>query len=161
MQKQQKPILFHVVNLPRLNAHSSAADYKFDLERFTSFNGKTGIYVQYALVRAKKLLLNSNLDINNLKIETEKLDVNDTNLIRGLFKFESYFEQALKNSEPHHLAEYLYEISNLFNSVYQNENIIKNVDEVIKVNKLIITSYFIKYSELLFRSLGLTTVEKM
>jgi len=136
-------------------------DYKFDLERFTSFNGKTGIYVQYALVRAKKLLLNSNLDINNLKIEIEKLDVNDINLIRGLFKFESYFEQALKNSEPHHLAEYLYEISNLFNSVYQNENIIKNVDEVIKVNKLIITSYFIKYSELLFRSLGLTTVEKM
>ena len=136
-------------------------DYKFDLERFTSFNGKTGIYVQYALVRAKKLLLNSNLDINNLKIEIEKLDVNDNNLIRGLFKFESYFEQALKNSEPHHLAEYLYEISNLFNSVYQNENIIKNVDEVIKVNKLIITSYFIKYSELLFRSLGLTTVEKM
>jgi len=136
-------------------------DYKFDLERFTSFNGKTGIYVQYALVRAKKLLLNSNLDINNLKIEIEKLDVNDINLIRGLFKFESYFEQALKNSEPHHLAEYLYEISNLFNSVYQNENIIKNVDEVIKVNKLIIASYFIKYSELLFRSLGLTTVEKM
>ena len=136
-------------------------DYKFDLERFTSFNGKTGIYVQYALVRAKKLLLNSNLDINNLKIEIEKLDVNDINLIRGLFKFESYFEQALKNNEPHHLAEYLYEISNLFNSVYQNENIIKNVDEVIKVNKLIITSYFIKYSELLFRSLGLTTVEKM
>ena len=136
-------------------------DYKFDLERFTSFNGKTGVYVQYALVRAKKLLINSNLDIKNLKIEIEKLDVNDNNLIRGLFKFESYFEQALKNSEPHHLAEYLYEISNLFNSVYQNENIIKNVDEVIKVNKLIITSYFIKYSELLFRSLGLTTVEKM
>ena len=136
-------------------------DYKFDLERFTSFNGKTGVYVQYALVRAKKLLINSNLDIKNLKIEIEKLDVNDINLIRGLFKFESYFEQALKNSEPHHLAEYLYEISNLFNSVYQNENIIKNVDEVIKVNKLIITSYFIKYSELLFRSLGLTTVEKM
>ncbi len=136
-------------------------DYKFDLERFTSFNGKTGIYVQYALVRAKKLLFNSNLDIKNLKIEIQKLDVNDNNLIKGLFKFESYFEQALKNSEPHHLAEYLYEISNLFNSVYQNENIIKNEDEVIKVNKLIITSYFIKYSELLFRSLGLTTVEKM
>ena len=136
-------------------------DYKFDLERFTSFNGKTGVYVQYALVRAKKLLINSNLDIKNLKIEIEKLDVNDNNLIRGLFKFESYFEQALKNNEPHHLAEYLYEISNLFNSVYQNENIIKNEDEVIKVNKLIITSYFIKYSELLFRSLGLTTLEKM
>ena len=131
------------------------------MERFTSFNGKTGVYVQYALVRAKKLLINSNLDIKNLKIEIEKLDVNDNNLIRGLFKFESYFEQALKNNEPHHLAEYLYEISNLFNSVYQNENIIKNEDEVIKVNKLIITSYFIKYSELLFRSLGLTTVEKM
>ena len=136
-------------------------DYKFDLERFTSFNGKTGIYVQYALVRAKKLLINSNLEIKNSEIEIKMLDVNDINLIRGLFKFELSFKQALKNSEPHHLAEYLYEISNLFNSMYQNENIIQNEDEVIKINKLIITDYFIKYSELLFRSLGLTSVEKM
>ena len=31
-------------------------DYKFDLDKFTNINGKTGIYVQYANVRAKKLI---------------------------------------------------------------------------------------------------------
>ena len=31
-------------------------DYKFDLEKFTNVSGKTGLYVQYALVRAKKLV---------------------------------------------------------------------------------------------------------
>ena len=38
VQKEQKPILFHVVNLPRLNAHSSAADYKFDLDQHDPLN---------------------------------------------------------------------------------------------------------------------------
>ena len=33
VQSKQKPLLLHVVNLPRLNAHSSAADYKFDLDQ--------------------------------------------------------------------------------------------------------------------------------
>ena len=38
VQKEQKPVLFHVVNLPRLNAHSSAADYKFDLDQQDPLN---------------------------------------------------------------------------------------------------------------------------
>ena len=40
-------------------------DYKFDLEKFSNINGKTGIYVQYAQVRAKKLLSKSNVDFTS------------------------------------------------------------------------------------------------
>ena len=136
-------------------------DYKFDLDKFTNISGKTGIYVQYALVRAKKLLKSSSINLNKVNLSISDFDESDINLIRGLIKFEYYFNLALENNEPHHLADYLYELSNLFNSMYQNQNILENKKETIKLNKLKITEYFISYSTLLMECLGLEPVEKM
>ena len=136
-------------------------DYKFDLDKFTNISGKTGIYVQYALVRAKKLLKSSSINLNKVNLSISDFDESDINLIRGLIKFEYYFNLALENNEPHHLADYLYELSNLFNSMYQNQNILENKKETIKLNKLKITKYFISYSTLLMECLGLEPVEKM
>ena len=136
-------------------------DYKFDLDKFTNISGKTGIYVQYALVRAKKLLKSSSIKTNNINLDILDLDESDLNLIRGMIKFEYYFNLALQNNEPHHLADYLYELSNLFNAMYQNENILENKSETVKLNKLKISEYFISYSTLLMECLGLEPVEKM
>ena len=136
-------------------------DYKFDLDKFTNISGKTGIYVQYALVRAKKLLKSSSINLSNVNLNISDFDESDVNLIRGLIKFEYYFNLALENNEPHHLADYLYELSNLFNSMYQNQNILENKKETIKLNKLKITKYFISYSTLLMECLGLEPAEKM
>ena len=136
-------------------------DYKFDLDKFTNISGKTGIYVQYAYVRAKKLIQDSNIDPNNISLVFTQLDEIDNNLLRSFLKFEYYFSQALENNEPHHLADYLYELSNLFNSMYQNENILENKNEIKKFNKLKITYYFQSYSKLLMKSLGIKPVEKM
>ena len=135
-------------------------DYKFDLEKFSNISGKTGIYVQYALVRAKTLLHKSELKLKK-EFYTTKLDEKDLSLIHSLMKFEIYFEQSLNNSEPHHLADYLYELSNLYNSMYQSDNILENNDKEITHNKLLITSYFIDYSILLMESLGISPVDKM
>ena len=135
-------------------------DYKFDLEKFSNISGKTGIYVQYALVRAKKLLNKSKLKLEK-DFYITKLDEKDLNLIYSFMKFEIYFEQALNNSEPHHLADYLYELSNLYNSMYQSDNILDNSDLEIMSNKLLITSYFVGYSTLLMASLGIFPVDEM
>ena len=136
-------------------------DYKFDLDKFTNISGKTGIYVQYALVRAKKLLNNASINISTLTLNIPDFDESDLNLTRELIKFEYFFNLALENNEPHHLADYLYELSNLFNSMYQNENILENKNEIVKFNKLKITEYFIAYSSLLMECLGLEPVEEM
>ncbi len=136
-------------------------DYKFDLDKFTNITGKTGIYVQYAYVRANKLIQDSNIDVNNLNIVMGEVGEADKSLLRSFLKFEYYFDLALTNNEPHHLGEYLYELSNLFNSMYQNENILENKNEVKKFNKLKITNYFLSYSKLLMESLGIQPVEKM
>lgn len=136
-------------------------DYKFDLEKFTNISGKTGIYVQYALVRANKLIKRSGLDMNKIKFTFPELDKNDISLLKSLARFEIYFEQALQNSEPHHLAEYLYTISFQFNRFYQSVNILKNENQNIKSNKLILCSLFVSYSNILMKSLGIEPVEEM
>ena len=136
-------------------------DYKFDLDKFTNINGKTGIYVQYAYVRARKLIQDSNIDISTRNLVFSELDETDNNLLKSFLKFEYYFIQALNNNEPHHLADYLYELSNLFNSMYQNESILENKNETKTFNKLKITHYFQNYSKLLMKSLGIQPVEKM
>ena len=136
-------------------------DYKFDLDKFTNISGKTGIYVQYSLVRAKKLITNSLINVKNLKIKVSELDQSDINLIKSFSKFEILFSQALNNSEPHHLANYLYELSNEFNSIYQGVNILENKNVDVKNNKLKISYLFIAYSTLLMESLGISPVETM
>jgi len=134
-------------------------DYKFDLKKFTNISGKTGLYVQYAHVRAKKLILNSKLDLNAEKITI----TNDTerNLVIGLINLEMNINQSVKFSEPHHLANYLYEISNLFNIFYQEENILNLNDEDYKKSKLLLTKYFLQTTELVFKCLGIETVDEM
>ena len=136
-------------------------DYKFDLDKFTNINGKTGIYIQYAFVRARKLIQNSNIDVTNIDLVFSELDETDNMLLKSFLKFDYYFNQALNNNEPHHLADFLYELSNLFNSMYQNENILENKNELKKFNKLKMTYYFQNYSKILMKSLGIEPAEKM
>ena len=69
--------------------------------------------------------------------------------------------QSVKFSEPHHLANYLYEISNLFNIFYQEENILNLNDEDYKKSKLLLTKYFLQTTELVFKCLGIETVDEM
>ena len=136
-------------------------DYKFDLEKFTNVSGKTGIYIQYAQVRANKLINTLAVDEQPLSKTTVSLDSLDRKLIIALANIEFHLELSKKNSEPHHLANYLYEISNAFNAFYQDSNIknIKNKNE--KNQKIVITNLFIQYSHLVMSCLGIKPVEKM
>ena len=136
-------------------------DYKFDLEKFTNVAGKTGIYIQYAQVRANKLIGSLNMDEQSISETSFKLDLLDRKLIIALANIEFYLDLSVKNSEPHHLANYLYEISNAFNAFYQASNI-KNIEDKIKKNqKIFVTGLFIKYSHLVMSCLGIKPVEKM
>ena len=89
------------------------------------------------------------------------LDSLDRKLIIALANIEFYMELSLKNSEPHHLANYLYEISNVFNAFYQDSNI-KNIENGdAKNQKIVITSLFIQYSHLIMSCLGIKPAQKM
>ena len=134
-------------------------DYKFDLERFTNVNGKTGIYIQYAQVRAKKLLKSFDQKTNELNdlllSEVDKL------LLSKLYMFGYFLEQAFSLNEPHHLANYLYDISNLFNQFYEDEKLseITDLDQI--SSKLFLINLFLKTSHNVMYCLGIEPVEQM
>ena len=134
-------------------------DYKFDLEKFTNVNGKTGIYIQYSQVRAKKLIET----IENHKEEIKELILNKTDkqLLSKLFLFSHYLEQSALLNEPHHLANYLYEISNLFNQFYEKEKLTSITDPNQIASKLYIIDLFLTTSHNTMFCLGILPVDKM
>jgi len=134
-------------------------DYKFDLEKFTNVNGKTGIYVQYSQVRARKLL--ENITTKESQLNNLVLNEIDKQLLSKLFLFGYFLEQSASLNEPHHLASYLYEISNLFNQFYENEKISDIVDSNHISSKLFITKLFLTTSNNVMLCLGITPVNKM
>ena len=133
-------------------------DYKFELEKFASNSGKTGIYIQYSQVRARKLLEKfSEYNVKDLRSFNEI----ETMLISSLLLFGLYLEQSLKTYEPHHLANYLYEISNQFNIFYEDEKF-SDLDDKTSLNtKLFITDFYIRTAHNVMYCLGISPVAKM
>ena len=134
-------------------------DYKFDLEKFTNVNGKTGIYVQYSQVRAKKLI--NTIGNQSKEIKALILNKTDKQLLSKLFLFSYYLEQSALLNEPHHLANYLYEISNLFNQFYENEKLSSITDPNHIASKLFITNLFLTTSHNTMFCLGILPVNEM
>ena len=134
-------------------------DYKFDLEKFTNVNGKTGIYIQYSQVRAKKLL--ENIETKNNELNNLTLNKIDNELLSKLYLFSYFLEQSAMLNEPHHLANYLYEISNLFNQFYESEKILEINDLDHLSSKTYITNLFLTTSQNVMWCLGITPVDKM
>ena len=133
-------------------------DYKFDLEKFTSITGKTGIYIQYAQVRAQKL----NKQFSNINpVCSEQYSAIDQKLLSKLFLFGVYLDQSITLNEPHHLANYLYEICNLFNTFYEEEKLSEITDQSKLSMKLYILGLFITTCHNTMFCLGITPVEEM
>ena len=133
-------------------------DYKFDLEKFTNITGKTGIYVQYAQVRAEKL----SEQLSNIKpVFSENISDNDRKLLSKLFLFGVYLNQSINLNEPHHLANYLYEICNLFNVFYEEEKLSRITNQTKLSTKLYILDLFITTCHNTMFCLGITPVEEM
>jgi arginyl-tRNA synthetase len=134
-------------------------DYKFELEKFTNVNGKTGVYVQYSQVRARKLL--ENIETKNNNLNNLILNDVDKELLSKLYLFGYFLEQSASLNEPHHLANYLYEVSNLFNQFYESEKILEIEDSDHLSSKMYITNLFLTTSQNVMWCLGMTPVKRM
>lgn len=135
-------------------------NYKFDIEKFVDINGKTGVYLQYAQVRAKKILDQS----NSLDKVTNFTDLNqdERRLVFEITKLPYYFYNSLERNEPHHLAEYAYNLCQTFNSFYSKNKIFSDsVSRSVMVKRLSIVDSFYKNIHMVFNSLGIIPVDEM
>ena len=135
-------------------------NYQFDLQKFTDINGKTAIYLQYAQVRAKKLIDEGKI-IQDIK-HFDDLNNYERDLAIKITKFTYFLQISLEKYEPHHLAEYAYELAKSFNTFYSNCKIFSESVSQENINKRMhLVSIFHKTIQDVFFCLGIKPVEKM
>lgn len=111
-----------------------ASNYIFDLDRFTSFEGKTGPYLLYTAVRLGSILRNAD-DLPIGPIAAIRGEA-DRNLVLLLARFPEIVERTVSLRAPNHLAEYAYEVSQVFNRFYEEYHILSEPDEELRASWL-------------------------
>lgn len=133
-------------------------DYIFDIDKFTSFEGKTGIYAVYTATRMNSI-------INKLSNKKEKLnsipnqDVLD--ILVKLTELPKNLTSAYQDVTTSYIAEFIYELSSLYNKFYTNNNIQGEKDELTKETFIALTRLTYNTLVTLLDILGIETVEKM
>ena len=137
-------------------------DYVFDIERFSSFEGNTGPYILYTVVRIKSILRKAGADSE--EIGGKMLDpCNDTerDLMLKLAKFNEAVEAALTERAPNKICEYIYDLSNLFNKFYHENRIISEENAERKMSWLNLITLTKNVLEKALDLLGIEAPEKM
>lgn len=111
-------------------SNQATKDYIFDIDKFTSFEGNTGPYILYTIVRIKSILnkyyeMGGNDDTKLLEASsaTEKA------LSLELTKLHTMMNQAYAELAPHKICAYIYDVANVFNSFYHENKILKEEDK--------------------------------
>ena len=115
-------------------SNQAAKDYVFDVERFISFEGNTGPYILYTIVRIKSILNRYVEEGGSLEGIQMLPAVNNSqkNLMLELTKFGATVENAFEEKAPHKICAYIYEVSNAFNSFYHETKILSEEDQAQK-----------------------------
>ena len=134
-------------------------DYNFDLERFAAFEGNTGPYILYTIVRIKSILSRygawENLPIQN-PANAEAKD-----LMLSLTKFGPSLEAAAKAEAPNMVCAYIYELAGCVNKFYHETPILKEENEELKAGHIALIGLAKNILETCIHILGFSAPEKM
>ncbi len=145
-------------------SNQASKDYVFDIDRFTSFEGNTGPYILYTMVRIKSILARyraqegkdpASLDIRPARSTAEK------NLMRSIAGFSQVMDNAYEDLAPHRICAYIYELSNDFNSFYHETRILSEEDSDRKEGWIALLCLTLDILETCIGILGFSAPEKM
>jgi arginyl-tRNA synthetase len=115
-------------------SNQASKDYIFDIDRFTSFEGNTGPYILYTIVRIKSILNKyhgQGKDERGAVIEAAHSD-SEKALMLELSKFNAVMENAYEETAPHKICSYIYDLANAFNSFYHETKIMAEENETVQ-----------------------------
>ena len=111
-------------------SNQPSKDYVFDLGRFIAFEGNTGPYIMYTMVRIKSILKKyyeanpEGAQFPILPPEGEK----ETNLYLTLARFADAVDDACEQNAPNRVCRYIYDLSNCLNQFYAERSILREED---------------------------------
>ncbi len=144
-------------------SNQATKDYIFDVDRFTSFEGNTGPYILYTIVRIKSIL-NRYVEAGG-KLEAGELlpasNGSEKNLMLQLSGFGSMIESAFEEKAPHKICAYIYEVSNAFNSFYHETKILSEENQAQKESYIRLLQLTKRVLETSIDLLGFEAPDKM
>ncbi len=138
-------------------------DYVFDLDRFTSFEGDTGPYILYTIVRIKSILtkfheMNQNTSGNRILPPSSP---SEQALMLELSKFSEMIYTAYEEIAPHRICAYIYDLANAFNSFYHNTKIISEEDSAKQSSWIVLITLVQDILQTCINLLGFEAPERM
>lgn len=144
-------------------SNQATKDYVFDVDRFTSFEGDTGPYILYTIVRIKSILNRyveaggdfAACSMSGASNESEKA------LMLELGKFAGMIENAYEEKAPHKICAYIYDVANAFNHFYHETKILGEEDENKKQSWIALLAFAQRVLETAIDILGFSAPDKM
>ena len=144
-------------------SNQASKDYVFDIERFTSFEGNTGPYIFYTIVRIKSILK---------KYQAEKTMPEDAKILPAhsesekalmleLSKFNAAMETAFEETAPHKICAYIYDLANAFNHFYHETKIMAEEDAMVQAGYIKLLELTRSVLETCIDVLGFEAPERM
>ncbi len=134
-------------------------DYNFDLERFAAFEGNTGPYILYTIVRVKSILSRYGA-WEHLPIQAPA-NGEAKDLMLAITKFGPTMEAALANNAPNQICAYIYELAGSVNKFYHETPILKEENEELKAGHIALIGLAKDVLENCIHILGFEAPEKM
>ncbi len=134
-------------------------DYNFDLERFAAFEGNTGPYILYTIVRVNSILAKFGA-WEHLPIQTPGSDV-AKDLMLSAAGLSPTLESALKNSAPNEICAYIYELAGCVNRFYHETPVLKEPDAQLRAGHIALLGLSKRILEQCIAILGFSAPEKM
>ena len=134
-------------------------DYNFDLERFAAFEGNTGPYILYTIVRIKSILAKYG-PWEHLPIQEPANDF-AKDLMLSVTKLAPTLENALKSSAPNLICAYIFELAGAVNKFYHETRILTEEDETLKAGYIALIGLAKNILETCIHILGFEAPEKM
>lgn len=145
-------------------SNQASKDYIFDIDRFASFEGNTGPYILYTIVRIKSILEkykaeSGNADVNLPVINTD--NGSQMQLMLEVAKFNEIIENAAEELAPHKICSYVYDLSNAFNRFYHETKILAEENQTKKAGYIALINLTINVLEQCIDLLGFSAPDRM
>ncbi len=144
-------------------SNQASKDYVFDVDRFTSFEGDTGPYILYTIVRIKSILAKYREQGGNPEsTELRKAEnTSEKELMMELVQFQAMMQNAAEETAPHKVCAYVYDLANAFNHFYHETKILGEEKEERKQGLIALLVLTLNVLESCIDVLGFSAPDKM
>ncbi len=147
-------------------SNQATKDYIFDVDRFTSFEGNTGPYILYTMVRIKSILAKAKDENINVPADfpartRDVHEASEVNLMLACARFNDMIEHAAEEMAPHKVCQFMYQLADGFNTFYHENKILTESDGIKRNEWLALIVVVLKLLEICTDLIGIEAPDRM